>query len=91
MPFCACSQTSADFTAAATQGAVAVVDGNVVPLNPGEAPHLQMFIWNNIFFSLGFDISEHYSPLGGNSAAHTAAIRDLRGAQVTDYIKINCI
>lgn len=75
-------QTNSDFVAAATQGAVAVIDGNIMPLNPGEAPHMQMFIWNNIFFSLGFDISDHYSPLGGNTAAHAAAICDLRGAQV---------
>uniref|UniRef100_A0AAQ4RB56 Clustered mitochondria (cluA/CLU1) homolog b n=1 Tax=Gasterosteus aculeatus aculeatus TaxID=481459 RepID=A0AAQ4RB56_GASAC len=74
-------RTNRDFVAAATQGAVAVIDGSVMPLNPGEAPHMQMFIWNNLFFSLGFDISEHYSPLGGNTAAHAAAICDLRGAQ----------
>lgn len=53
-----------------------------MPLNPGEAPHMQMFIWNNLFFSLGFDIADHYQPLGGNSAAHAAAVCDLRGAQV---------
>lgn len=46
---------------------------------------MQMFIWNNLFFSLGFDISEHYRPLGGNTAAHAAAICDLRGAQVITY------
>lgn len=43
---------------------------------------MQVFIWNNLFFSLGFDISEHYRPLGGNTAAHAAALCDLRGAQV---------
>ncbi len=75
-------QTNGDFVEAATRGAVAVVDGNVMPLNPGESPRMQMFIWNNIFFSQGFDISEHYQPLGGDSAAHAAAICDLRGAQV---------
>ncbi|XP_069002269.1 clustered mitochondria protein homolog [Embiotoca jacksoni] len=74
-------KTNSDFVAAATRGAVAVVDGNVMPLNPGESPHMQMFMWNNLFFSLGFDISEHYRPLGGNTAAHAAAICDLRGAQ----------
>ncbi|XP_069395959.1 clustered mitochondria protein homolog isoform X2 [Paralichthys olivaceus] len=74
-------KTNSDFVAAATQGAVAVIDGNVMPINPGEAPQMQMFIWNNIFLSLGFDISEHYRPLGGNTAAHAAATCDLRGAQ----------
>ncbi|XP_028277926.1 clustered mitochondria protein homolog [Parambassis ranga] len=74
-------KTYSDFVAAATRGAVAIIDGNVMPLNPGELPHMQMFVWNNLFFSLGFDMSAHYQPLGGNTAAHAAAICDLRGAQ----------
>ncbi|XP_076025104.1 clustered mitochondria protein homolog [Genypterus blacodes] len=74
-------KTNSDFVAAATRGAVAVVDGNVMALNPAEPPQMQMFIWNNIFFSLGFDISDHYRPLGGNTAAHAAAVCDLRGTQ----------
>lgn len=78
------SQTNSDFVAAATRGATAVIDGNIMPINPGESPHLQMFMWNNLFFSQGFDVSEHYQPLGGNTAAHAAAICDLRGAQVRD-------
>ncbi|KAM7374511.1 hypothetical protein PAMP_007164 [Pampus punctatissimus] len=81
-------KTNSDFVAAATRGAVAVIDGNVMPLNPGEASHMQMFIWNNLFFSLGFDISEHYRPLGGNTAAHAAAICDLRGAQAYTSVDI---
>ncbi|XP_024122380.1 clustered mitochondria protein homolog [Oryzias melastigma] len=70
-----------DFVAAATQGAIAVIDGNVMPLNPREPPHLQMFVWNNLFFSQGFDLSDHYKPLGGDTAAHAAAVCDLRGVQ----------
>ncbi|KAG5869510.1 hypothetical protein JTB14_008060 [Gonioctena quinquepunctata] len=45
-----------DFVAAATRGAMAVIDGNVMAINPGEEAKMQMFIWNNIFFSLGFDV-----------------------------------
>ncbi|TKS65350.1 Clustered mitochondria protein -like protein [Collichthys lucidus] len=83
-------RTNSDFVEAATRGAVAVVDGNVMPLNPAQAPHMQIFIWNNLFFSLGFDISEHYHPLGGNTAALAAAICDLRGAQLyTKQTKIS--
>ncbi|XP_041657329.1 clustered mitochondria protein homolog isoform X2 [Cheilinus undulatus] len=81
-------KTNCDFVAAATQGAVAVIDGNIVPLNPSEPPHMQMFIWNNLFFSLGFDISDHYQPLGGNTAAHAAAICDLRGTQAYTSVDI---
>ena len=49
-----------DFVSAATRGAIAVIDGNVMAINPGEDPKMQMFIWNNIFFSLGFDVRDHY-------------------------------
>ncbi|OQR70330.1 clustered mitochondria-like [Tropilaelaps mercedesae] len=71
----------ADFVAAATRGAVAVVEGNVLALNPGEEFRSQMFIWNNIFFSLGFDVRDHYAKVGGDAAAHVALANDLRGVQ----------
>lgn len=61
---------------------MAVVDGNVMAINPGEEPRMQMFIWNSLFFSLGFDVRDHYHSLGGDAAAHAAATCDLRGVQV---------
>lgn len=39
---------------------MAVVDGNVVAINPADEPRTHMYIWNNIFFSLGFDVKDHY-------------------------------
>lgn len=71
-----------DFVAAATRGAVAVIDGNVMAINPGEEPKMQMFIWNNIFFSLGFDVRDHYKELGGDAAAFVAPRNDLQGVRV---------
>lgn len=66
-----------DFVAAATRGAMAVIDGNVMAINPGEEAKMQMFIWNNIFFSLGFDVRDHYKELGGDAAAFVAPVRIL--------------
>ncbi|KAG7163604.1 Clustered mitochondria protein-like, partial [Homarus americanus] len=71
-----------DFVAAATRGAMAVIDGNVMAINPGEDPKMQMFIWNNIFFSLGFDVRDHYKEVGGDAAAHVAPRNDLQGVRV---------
>ena len=71
-----------DFVSAATRGAVAVVDGNVMAINPGEEPKMQMFIWNNIFFSLGFDVKDHYKEVGGDAAAFVAPKNDLQGVRV---------
>ena len=66
---------------AATRGAIAVIDGNVMAINPGEDPKMQMFIWNNIFFSLGFDVRDHYKDLGGDAAAFVAPRNDLQGVK----------
>ncbi|XP_037088589.1 clustered mitochondria protein homolog isoform X1 [Pollicipes pollicipes] len=71
-----------DFVSAATRGAVAVIDGNVMAINPGEDAKMQMFIWNNIFFSLGFDVRDHYKELGGDAAAFVAPRNDLQGVKV---------
>ena len=59
-----------------------VVDGGVLAINPGDEPRSQMFIWSNIFFSLGFDVREHYGEYGGDAAAFVAPLLDLRGVQV---------
>ena len=67
-----------DFVSAATRGAISVIDGNVMAINPGEDPKMQMYIWNNIFFSLGFDVRDHYKELGGDAAAYVAPRNDLQ-------------
>lgn len=60
---------------------MAVVDGNVMPINPSEEPRQQMFIWSNIVFSLGFDVRDQYRDLGGEAAAHAAPVLDLNGVR----------
>ncbi|KAK2873015.1 hypothetical protein Q8A67_022912 [Cirrhinus molitorella] len=74
-------KANSDFVSTATRGAMAVVDGNVMPINPSEEPRQQMFIWNNIFFSLGFDVRDQYRDLGGEAAAHAAPLLDLNGVK----------
>lgn len=70
-----------DFVAAATRGAMAVVDGQVMAINPGDEAKMQMYIWNNIFFSLGYDVKEHYKEFGGDEAAFVAPNNDLQGVK----------
>uniref|UniRef100_A0A673MGG3 Clustered mitochondria protein homolog n=1 Tax=Sinocyclocheilus rhinocerous TaxID=307959 RepID=A0A673MGG3_9TELE len=74
-------KANSDFVSTATRGAMAVVDGNVMPINPSEEPRQQMFIWSNIFFSLGFDVRDQYRDLGGEAAAHAAPVLDLNGVR----------
>ncbi|CAH1232827.1 CLUH [Branchiostoma lanceolatum] len=77
-----------DFVAAATRGAMAVIDGNVMAINPGEEAKMQMFIWNNIFFSLGFDVKDHYKEYGGDYAAYIAPCNDLKGVRAYNGVDI---
>uniref|UniRef100_A0A8C5LUA4 Clustered mitochondria protein homolog n=1 Tax=Leptobrachium leishanense TaxID=445787 RepID=A0A8C5LUA4_9ANUR len=77
-----------DFTAAATRGAMAVIDGNVMAINPSEETKMQMFIWNNIFFSLGFDVRDHYKDFGGDSAAYVSPTNDLNGVRTYNAVDI---
>ncbi|CAH2295223.1 clustered mitochondria homolog [Pelobates cultripes] len=79
---------NSDFVGASTRGAMAVIDGNVMAINPGEETKMQMFIWNNIFFSFGFDVRDHYKDLGGDYAAHVAASHDLKGVQAYSDLDI---
>lgn len=67
---------------------MAVIDGNVMAINPGEETRMQMFIWNNIFFSLGFDVRDHYRELGGDAAAHAAPTNDLNGVRAYGAVDV---
>nr|CAD7587605.1 unnamed protein product [Timema genevievae] len=82
------TEVHSDFVAAATRGAMAVIDGNVMAINPGEEAKMQMFIWNNIFFSLGFDVRDHYKELGGDAAAFIAPRNDLQGVRVYSAVDL---
>ncbi|XP_051536679.1 clustered mitochondria protein homolog isoform X2 [Myxocyprinus asiaticus] len=72
-------KVNSDFVSTATRGAMEVIDGNVMPINPSEESKQQIFIWNNMLFSLGFDVRDQYRDLGGEAAAHAAPILDLNG------------
>lgn len=77
-----------DFVATATRAAVAVVDGNIMAINPGENSKMQMFIWNNLFFSLGFDVKDHYADFGGDAAAYVAPSNDLQGIKAYSGVDV---
>ncbi|XP_055511855.1 clustered mitochondria protein homolog isoform X1 [Leucoraja erinacea] len=81
-------KVSSDFVAAAISGAMAVVDGSIIAINPGEYIKMQMFVWNNIFFSFGFDIRENFKESGGDHAAYAASSSDLKGIQAYSDVNV---
>ena len=46
-----------------------------LPLSFSSSNH--MFLWNNIFFSTGFDGRGHFKDFGGDEAGHAAAVSQL--------------
>ncbi|KAF9898427.1 Intracellular distribution of mitochondria, partial [Lobosporangium transversale] len=78
----------ADFADAAVRGAMDVVNGNVVPLNPLEAEDSHMYVYNNIFFSKGFDGRNTFEKLGGDDAAHVATGKDLEGVRTLNGVDV---
>jgi len=45
----------ADFTTAATAGAMALIEGKIQPLNPNEPLRQHVYVYNQIFFSFAVD------------------------------------
>ncbi|KAK3828540.1 MAG: clustered mitochondria-domain-containing protein [Benniella sp.] len=82
------NKINADFADAAVRGAMDVVNGNVVPLNPLEADESHMYVYNNIFFSKGFDGRNTFEKLGGDDAAHVATGKDLEGVRVLNGVDV---
>ena len=62
-----------------------MVDGNIPPLNAADDKKSRMFLWNNIFFSLGFDMKDHYGAFGGDAAAYAAIV-----SLYTFYTQVLC-
>jgi protein TIF31 len=52
-----------DFLDAAVKGAIAIVNGNLIPLNPNEAEKQQVFVYNYIFFSFAVDLIDSFKDL----------------------------
>ena len=70
-----------DFLEASIKGAVAIVNGNLMPLNPNESEKQQVFVYNYIFFSYAIDLPESFSDLTSteNNPSFTQANHDILG------------
>ncbi|CAG8475236.1 13960_t:CDS:10 [Gigaspora rosea] len=82
------NKIQADFTESAVKGAIAVINGNVIPFNPRDPEDEHMYVYNNIFFSKAFDTRGTFSKLGGNDAAHVATGKDMEGIRIVNSIDI---
>mmetsp|Transcript_6069 Transcript_6069/g.14642 ORF Transcript_6069/g.14642 Transcript_6069/m.14642 type:complete len:1331 (-) Transcript_6069:353-4345(-) len=68
-----------DFRDAAVKGAVAVINGNIPPINPMDEERAWVYLYNKIFFSLTIDGRDNYKGIGGDAVSHCNASHDLLG------------
>jgi protein TIF31 len=77
-----------DYIACCIKGAIAVSEGSLVPLNPHEDPNAQMYMYNNLFLSKGFDGLSQFAQYGGELAAYVATGKDIAGLQMVNMLQI---
>ncbi|KAI7871224.1 clustered mitochondria-domain-containing protein [Spinellus fusiger] len=80
------TKVQSEFTEAAVKGAMAVVHGDVMALNPMEPEESYMYVYNNIFFSKGNDGRGTFEALGADEASHVATGKDLEGVKILNSI-----
>ncbi|TMW57390.1 hypothetical protein Poli38472_003315 [Pythium oligandrum] len=78
-----------EFVDAATQGAVAIVEGHIPPINPMDDASAHVYVFNNIFFSLSVDGKPSAKDVVGEEAAFSSANRDLQGVKAFNEADIN--
>lgn len=83
------SKLFADYTEAATRGAVMVARGEIAPLNPTEQADAQIFVYNNVFFSFGADGVGIFTSEGGDEAARVAVGKDIAGVRLVNQLDID--
>jgi len=76
---------------AATKGAIAIVNGNLIPLNPNEVQKQQVFVYNYIFFSFAIDLIDSFKDLTStdNNPSFTQANHDIMGLRALQIIDID--
>ncbi|KAJ2848641.1 Intracellular distribution of mitochondria [Coemansia brasiliensis] len=78
----------AEFGEAAIRGAMAVVEGEMLALNPSDPHEQHMYLRDNIFYSKGFDGRETFADLGGDAAAHVATGKDITGVRLLNQLDV---
>jgi len=79
-----------DFVEAATKGAIAIIEGKIIPLNPNEAMRQHVYVYNQIFFSFAVDLPLSYadSATGDSNPSYTQSNHDLQGLKILEGTNI---
>ena len=83
-------KSHADFVEAAVEGAKAIVNRLINPLNPSDLKIQQVFVYNNLFFSFAIDTPDSFKQETGPEAAPTISSTnaDLRNLKLLHRLDI---
>lgn len=75
-----------EFNSVAVATAVAIVNGNLVPLNPNEPRDKHIYLRNNIFYSFGVNATGAHDETGGDEAARYCFGKDLATVKLLNRV-----
>lgn len=75
-----------EFNSVAVTTAVAIVNGNLVPLNPNEPRDKHIYLRNNIFYSFGVNATGAHDTTGGDEAARYCFGKDLATVKLLNRV-----
>lgn len=75
-----------EFNSVAVSTAVAIVNGNLVPLNPNEPRDKHIYLRNNIFYSFGVNATGAHDDTGGDEAARYCFGKDLATVKLLNRV-----
>ena len=80
-----------DFLAAATEGAIAIINDNLSPLNPNENKYQQVYVYNYIFFSFALDVIDSFKDLSSleSNPSWTQANHDMTGLKSLQLLEVD--
>lgn len=78
-----------EFTQASLRAVLGVARGDVIPLNPNEAPRSHMWLSSNIFVTKAIDSIDAYAHLGGDAAAHVSHAKDAEGVRLLNRLDVD--
>ncbi|KAG0690722.1 Intracellular distribution of mitochondria [Pichia californica] len=81
--------TSSSFTTAAIKGAMAVVRGEISPVNPDEESCYHIYLRNGIFYSKAIDSIGQFKSTGGAEAARSTVGKDVSSIKNLNRYDIN--
>ncbi|CAK4085469.1 unnamed protein product [Aphanomyces euteiches] len=80
-----------EFVEAATQGAIAIVDGSIPPINPMDEENAFVYVHNHIFFSRAVEGQKHIQSEteASHESAYSSANHDLQGVRAYNAVDVN--